>query len=64
MQPSLAPMFTRSISCRAVNVATGETWSKTFAGEGKVISLEEWVRSLPGPAIVGYESGCTGFDIA
>lgn len=59
-----ADVHARSIFCRAVNVATGETWSKTFAGEGKVISLEEWVRSLPGPAIVGYESGCTGFDMA
>lgn len=59
-----ADVYARSIFCRAVNVATGKTWSKTFAGEGKVISLEEWVRSLPGPAIVGYESGCTGFDMA
>lgn len=54
----------RSISCRAMEVVTGETWSKTVSGEGMEAELAAWLAKLPQPVRCAYESGCTGFALA
>lgn len=53
----------RSISCRAMDVRTGELWSTTVSGDGMEAALVEWLRKLPRPVRCAYESGCTGFAL-
>ncbi|WP_154054291.1 IS110 family transposase [Olsenella uli] len=54
----------RSVSCRAMGLATGETWSKTVSGEGMEAELAPWLAKLPQPLRCAYESGRTGFALA
>ena len=54
----------RSIDASAIDVTTGETWSKTFSNCPAAAEVAEWFSTLPQPLYSAYESGCTGFVLA
>ena len=56
----------RTISTKAVNQETGETWSTTLNGDGLDEQLACWIKNLPdaGKVCCAYESGPTGFHTA
>ena len=54
----------RSIEASAVDLATGEVFSRSFRGCPQAGDVAEWLATLPQPAYCAYESGCTGFVLA
>jgi transposase len=52
----------RSVSAAAIDGVTGELVRQRLVPEQRVII--DWVRGLPGPAVVTYEAGPTGFGLA
>ena len=54
----------RSIAASAVDVETGEEFSRSFAGCPTPADVAEWLGGLPQPVYCAYESGCTGFALA
>jgi transposase len=52
----------RSVKACAINTRTGEVSRRGFGGDpGELVA---WVKGLPGPVVVVYESGPTGFWLA
>jgi transposase len=54
----------RSIEASAVDLGTGESFSRSFAGCPTAADVAEWLTALPQPVYCAYESGCTGFALA
>ena len=50
----------RTTTICALVVATGETSTRTFRGNGYA-DMAEWMARFPAPASGVYEAGCTGF---
>lgn len=54
----------RSIKASAVDVETGEVFSRSFADCPTASDVAGWLSTLPQPLYCAYESGCTGFHLA
>ena len=54
----------RSIQASAIDVATGEVFSRSFGSCPQAADVAEWLATLPQPVYCAYESGCTGFVLA
>ena len=54
----------RSIQASAIDVATGEVFSRSFGGCPQAADVAGWLSKLPQPIYCAYESGCTGFVLA
>lgn len=54
----------RSIAASAVDLSSGEEFSRSFAGCPAAADVAEWLETLPQPVYCAYESGCTGFVLA
>ncbi len=54
----------RSIEASAVDVETGEVFSRSFRNCPAAAEVAEWLGTLPQPVYCAYESGCTGFTLA
>jgi transposase len=52
----------RSVSAAAIDGVTGELIKQRLVPEDRVVI--DWVRALPGPTVVAYEAGPTGFGLA
>ena len=54
----------RSITCKGLDVTTGERFDKTFVDCPSAEVIHSWMSGLPQPVYCAYESGCTGFWLA
>ena len=54
----------RSVTIRAAETETGETWGTTLTGNPSAAEVAGWLLALPQPVYCAYESGCTGFHLA
>lgn len=54
----------RSIQASAIDVTSGEVFSRSFAGCPTAADVAGWLATLPQPVYCAYESGCTGFVLA
>src|SRR5512132_3154465 len=52
----------RAILAGVVNTVTGELWSRRLPAATEAVV--GWIGSLPGPVVVAYEAGPTGFGLA
>lgn len=54
----------RSIQASAVDVESGEVFSRSFGDCPAAADVAQWLATLPQPVYCAYESGCTGFVLA
>ena len=54
----------RSIQASAIDVETGEVFSRSFGSCPQAGDVAQWLSTLPQPLYCAYESGCTGFALA
>ena len=52
----------RSILAGVLDTETGELWSRRLPAATEAVV--GWIGSLPGPVVVAYEAGPTGFGLA
>jgi transposase len=55
-------MHARSVVAGVLDTGTGELWSRRLPAATEAVL--GWVGSLPGPVVVAYEAGPTGFGLA